>query len=156
MGFSLEAGKNTISLPENDFKERAKRNRCRESERWDEEEGAAKCLSNPIFFRLVRYPFTRGEFDLVENYRDSYLGSNDNEPRSFFPYVIARPMTFSLRKWLQRSLRYDYSTSATFPTAIRRCSPPIERERIRIGQVYHRRRNSQECSLLRVEREIPL
>lgn len=50
----------------------------------------------------------------------------------------------------------NYSTSATFPTAIRRCSPPIERERIRIGQVYHRRRNSQECSLLRVEREIPL
>lgn len=47
----------------------------------------------------------------------------------------------------------NYSTSATFPTAIRRCSPPIERERIRIGQVYHRRRNSQECSLLRVERE---
>lgn len=73
----------------------------------DEEEGAAKCLSNPIFFRLVRYPFTRGEFDPVENYRDSYLGSNDNEPRSFFPYVIARPMTFSLRKWLQRSLRYE-------------------------------------------------
>lgn len=105
--FSLEAGKNTISLSENDFKERAKRNRCRESERWDEEEGAAKCLSNPIFFRLVRYPFTRGEFDPVENYRDSYLGSNDNEPRSFFPYVIARPMTFSLRKWLQRSLRYE-------------------------------------------------
>lgn len=107
MGFSLEAGKNTISLPENDFKERAKRNRCRESERWDEEEGAAKCLSNPIFFRLVRYPFTRGEFDPVENYRDSYLGSNDNEPRSFFSYVIARPMTFSLRKWLQCSLRYE-------------------------------------------------
>lgn len=107
LDFSLEAGKNTISLPENDFKERAKRNRCRESERWDEEEGAAKCLSNPIFFRLVRYPFTRGEFDPVENYRDSYLGSNDNEPRSFFSYVIARPMTFSLRKWLQRSLRYE-------------------------------------------------
>lgn len=73
------------------------------------ERGAAKCLSNPIFFRLVRYPFTRvrSRWKLQGFVLGLARRSNDNEPRSFFPYVIARPMTFSLRKWLQRSLRYE-------------------------------------------------